>query len=340
MGEGTKESPYTSEDVLRLIEENGGTAEGLDLSRKIFEAGIDLRGLDLSGIILERAVFSVSPLFGLDNLPPDIVELDKISKEDLLSSIKDVHLEGVCLERANLKEANLHGAHLEGADLIDAHLERADLVGAHLERADLIFAHLESADMECTYLEGANLYSAHLEGAYLTETQFSRDTNFTSVHWGNYILGEEEERQFDVATDTYRRLKIWYTEHGIYDVAGEFFYREMEAKRKAQSWKKEPASKLWSWVMRLLCGYGERYANVVIAALVIIFGLAVVYVYGGLNLAYAIYFSAVSFTALGSASWVNITPEGWVRALGAVESFLGVFMMALFLVTFIRKMTR
>ena len=125
----------------------------------------------------------------------------------------------------------------------------------------------------------------------------------------------------------------------MYDIAGKFFYREMEAKRKAQSWKSEPLSKLWSWVIMLLCGYGENYERVVVSALVIIFGLAVVYVYGGLNLAYAIYFSAVSFTALGYGSWAD-TPIGWVQGLGAAESFIGVFMMALFLVTFIRKMTR
>ena len=32
MGDGTKENPYTREDVLRLIKENGGTAKELDLS--------------------------------------------------------------------------------------------------------------------------------------------------------------------------------------------------------------------------------------------------------------------------------------------------------------------
>jgi len=32
MGDGTQENPFTREDVLRLIEENGGTAKGLDLS--------------------------------------------------------------------------------------------------------------------------------------------------------------------------------------------------------------------------------------------------------------------------------------------------------------------
>jgi len=55
MGDGTKENPYTREDVLRLIKENGGKAEGLDLSGKTFEDGIDLRGLDLKGIMLEES---------------------------------------------------------------------------------------------------------------------------------------------------------------------------------------------------------------------------------------------------------------------------------------------
>lgn len=32
MGDGTKENPYTREDVLKLIEENGGIAKGLDLT--------------------------------------------------------------------------------------------------------------------------------------------------------------------------------------------------------------------------------------------------------------------------------------------------------------------
>ncbi len=37
MGNGTEENPYTREDVLKLIEENGGTAKGLDLLGKAFE---------------------------------------------------------------------------------------------------------------------------------------------------------------------------------------------------------------------------------------------------------------------------------------------------------------
>ena len=72
-----------------------------------------------------------------------------------------------------------------------------------------------------------------------------------------------------------------------------------------------------------------------------IFGSAVAYsLFGGLDLPYSLYFSVISFTALGYGSWVNIRPEGWVQALGATESFIGVFMMALLLVTFVRKWTR
>lgn len=341
MGDGTKENPYTREDVRRLIEQNGGKAEGLDLSEKVFEAGIDLRGLDLSGIILERAVFSCSPLFGLDNLPPD-VELYK--EEDLLSSIKDVHLEGVCLEHANLKEANLVGAYLEGADLIEAHLERAILTGAHLEGADLISADLEGADLECTHLEGANLYNANLKGAYLADTQFSRDTNFMSVQWGNYILGEEEDGDFGEAEDAYRRLKQWYTNAGVYDIAGEFFYREMEAKRKSMKWWPQPWHRAWVEFVSFICGYGERPYRVILWAASVVLGLALIYFAIGSTWEWwafwnSLYFSAVSFTALGYGSWLQATND-WIKGIGAFESFVGVFTIALFLITFTRKMRR
>ena len=50
-----KERPLTREDVLKLIRENGGKAEGLDLSDRKFADAIDLSNLDLSGIKLNNA---------------------------------------------------------------------------------------------------------------------------------------------------------------------------------------------------------------------------------------------------------------------------------------------
>ena len=50
-------------------------------------------------------------------------------------------------------------------------------------------------------------------------------------------------------------------------------------------------------------------------------------------------FSAMSFTALGYASWLE-TSNAWIKGIGALESFIGVFTIAIFLITFVRKMTR
>ncbi len=309
MGDGTEKNPYTREDVLRLIKEHGGKAEGLDLIEKWFEKNIDLSKLDLWGIIL---------------------------KGDNLAS---AHLEGAILREA----------HLEGAYLGDAHLEGANLGAAHLEEAYLMEARLQGAYLGDAHLEGANLGAAHLEEAYLMEAQFSPETRLEAANWGNYILGEEKEGPFVWAEAIYRRLKIWYTEHGMYDIAGKFFYREMEARRKAQSWRK-PHLKLWNWVMRLLCGYGEKPLRVVVSGISVLFVLALIYFFSRGVAPYnftieafssSLYYSAVSFIALGYGPWFSANSvRSWVQGVGVAEAFSGVFMMALFLVTFTRKMIR
>jgi hypothetical protein len=299
-----EEEPLTREDVLRLIEEHGGKTKGLDLSDRVFEGGIDLRGIDLFGIILERAT------------------LERVHLEG--ATLVDAHLERATLERVHLEGATLFGVHLEGATLLRAHLEGATLLGAHLEGADLSYA--------------------HLEGARLMWATFSPDTKFEDTDWGSkYILGEEVDKDFGLATEVYRTLKQCHTNAGMYDIAALFYYREMEARRKATSWRARPIWKTWMWAMRLLCGYGEKPERVLVSAAIIIFGLAGFYNWLGsfasktfLN---CLYYSATSFTALGYGSWAP-QPSGWAKAMGAVEAGMGVFMMALFLVTFTRKMVR
>jgi hypothetical protein len=336
MGDGTRENPFTSEDVIELVAGNGDNAQGLDLSGKYFIGGIDLSGLDLEGVNARGIVLNTAILKGI------VIDNSHLEGIRLIGA----NLEGAYLENAHLESANLSGANLVNTHFVGAYLEKAQLTAAHLEGAEFFDAHLEEANLINTFLDKTRLSGAHLKKVKMVGAKFTTNTEMASIDWGDYILSEEKEGEKQTqrasiksAEEIYRKLKIWYTEHGIYDVAGEFYYREMEAKRKAQSWKKETTSKLWSWVIRLLCGYGERYGNVVVAALVIIFGLAMVYVYSGQNLADAIYFSAVSFSALGYGGWVS-TPLSWVWGVGVAESFLGVFMMALFITTFTRKMTR
>jgi len=284
MGDGTEQNPYIRDDVLRLIEENGGKAEGLDLSGKTFEIGIDLHKLDLQGIILDRA-------------------------------------ELIC-------------ANLENSNLQQAYLRHTILNGANLRNADLFLAKLEGADISLAELEGARLYGADILQANLEEY----------VNWGDYILGDEEAGNFSPdAVEVYRQLKQWYTNAGFYDVAGEFFYREMEAKRKALEWWSNPFPRAWSKFLSLICGYGERPLRVIGWAATVVFGLAAVYYFWGSFSSSSfwdtLYYSAASFTALGYGQWAP-QPTGWAKIMGAVEAFIGVFTMALFLITFVRKLAR
>jgi uncharacterized protein YjbI with pentapeptide repeats len=423
-----RKRPLTREDVLKLIEENSGKAEGLDLSGANLsqrKGKADLSGLDLHGIILKGADLRGVNLSNA-NLQEARLEAAFLKEANLRnanlrrSNLRDAQLEeadlhgaDLCeadLKRALLKGANLRAAtpmeaHLVGAILREADLRDAFLMGATLANAELDEAKLQGADLECVDLSeatlwDANLYGADLGGAALRKTDFwgadlrevdfeeatfeevefrdarlqgaylyaidipphFRDIELEDVDWGNFILGTERIGEFKEAEVIYRHLKMWHTDRGLYGIAGEFYFRELEARRKA-IWSKDyprlpkeaprwgkalyQLKRVRDWLglttVGALCGYGEKPSRVVLAAAVIIFGLAGLYAAFGsfssgafLN---CLYYSAVSFTALGYGSWAP-QPTGWVKGLGAVEAFVGVFMMALFLVTFTRKMTR
>ena len=100
---------------------------------------------------------------------------------------------------------------------------------------------------------------------------------------------------------------------------------------------------LWLNALGMLCGYGERPGRAIGWIIVTFIGLTLVYFLGsGLSddrFPQCLYFSAASMTALGYGKWVP-GADGWVRALGALESFLGIFLMALFVGALTRKMTR
>lgn len=287
-----KEKPFTREDVLRLIEEHGGP-EGLDLSGKTFEAGIDLRDLNLGLIILKEARFAVSFVRGTTT-----------------------------------------------AD-IGAQLQKARLIRANLQGASLRFAGLQEADLSNTNLKGANLSDTHLEGARLYRAQFDNTTNFQGVSWGDYKIGEELDGKFDLAVDAYRRLKVWYTQAGYSDTAAKFYYREKEASRKgARRWNDRAAG----WLSWAVFGHGEGWKRLLFGWIVgVIFVLAAAYYFLGSFSSSSfwdtLYYSATSFSALGYGKWAP-QPTGWAKGMGAAEAIIGVFMMALLLVTFVRKWTR
>lgn len=325
------EKPLTREDVLRLIEEHGGP-RGLDLSHRKFEDVIDLSGLALEGIILAhsrlfRAEFSGS-------------NLNK-------ANLSCARLSYAKFNPLDSKPTSLVAADMRGAHLINAEFREADLTAAKFGQAEGEIS-LRGGSIDGCDLRGANLfladfggcffYSAKLQGAYVRGA-FLEDVHLEEADWGNYVLGEEESKQYGFAETYYRRFKIWYNNAGMYDIAGQFYFREMTVYREALKWWPNPLPRAWSKFLSILCGYGEKPLRVVAAAAVVVFVMAAICSASALTFPSALYYSAASFTALGYGLWVP-NPEGWVKALGAAEAFVGVFIIALFLITFVRKMTR
>jgi len=157
------------------------------------------------------------------------------------------------------------------------------------------------------------------------------------------------------AEEIYRTLRMTCEQQGHHRTSGEFFYREMLMRHR-----RLPRGSLEYWVSsfaRFLYGYGERPAFIIANALVYLAGMAVLYLAIGLvegdrpvvfdaaagwgaNLvAYGkcLYFSIITYTTVG---YGDITPVDVAKPLAALEALSGNFMMALFVVVFVRKLAR
>jgi hypothetical protein len=142
------------------------------------------------------------------------------------------------------------GAYLEGVRLDDA-----DLRCICLRTAKLVKADLQRTKMQDAHLKGANLAGADVRGACLSEARILEAQNmfdFTTstsarlegVEWGAYRRPEEHDvdskgqgtRACEYAhlAEGYRDIKNALLRCGEYEAAGEFYYREMECRRKKE----------------------------------------------------------------------------------------------------------
>jgi uncharacterized protein YjbI with pentapeptide repeats len=340
---------------------SGAHLEGADLQ------GAHLEGANLSGAYLKKANLLKAHLEKASladaRLEGAVLEEARLDWADLSGAnlekayLMNAYLDGANLSGAHLKEAQLEDISLEGAKLAKAHLEGANLQRANLQGATLQGAHLQQANLKYCDLSGVdtNLNKADLEGAKLYAANLFQ-ANIEGINWGaNYIVGEEQDSKQEAnkdkkrelmkeAASVYRNLKRWHTEQGSYDLAGEFFFREMTARRKTLKWRPNPFPRIWSNFVSFICGYGERPLRAIIWAASVIVGFALIYFLIGSTWEWgafgnSLYFSALSFTTLGYGSWLEIT-NAWIKGIGVFESFIGIFTIALFLITFVRKMTR
>ena len=162
-------------------------------------------------------------------------------------------------------------------------------------------------------------------------------------------------KKYREAEEIYRNLSVHLSSAGIYEDASQFLYREMVVRRKQMPLFS--IRRFCSKSIDLLCGYGEKTYRILLSAAALIFFISWIHYLAGVRLGEqllrldwnqtfqnnfseyfaCLYFSVVSFTTRGFG---DITPFGLSRFAAALEAFIGAFMIALFVLTFVRKMIR
>lgn len=267
--------------------------------------------------------------------------------------LKHAALAGVDLVNHGSRNGyRLHNADLYRADLQNAHLFALDLRGSSLMKADLRGSNLHCADLRDCNLLGIRLEAARLDNVIwdtqLLQERRGRERQRAGDH-------ETAHQLFTEAEETYRNLRLHLEKAGLFEQAGIFFHREMVMRRLQMP--RYSGKRLLSWLVDLFSGYGEKPLNVVLFSLGLIFICGLLYFLVGVrhgdlplrlalergwlanlkDLAGCLYFSVVTFTTLG---YGDITPHGLARPIAAFEAFAGSFTMALFVVVFVKKMTR
>ncbi|NVD06014.1 potassium transporter Kef [Vibrio sp. JPW-9-11-11] len=270
-------------------------------------------------------------------------------------------LDGFQLARTDLEDIDLvnrgckDGYQCRGADFYRANLTDAHFFGLDLRGSSLMKAKLIGANLHCAKLGGCNLLGADLARAKLE-----------NIEWGRFLKQELEAKQamrqrrspqaaqlYQEAEEVCRNIRKQCEKQGLFEMAGDFFKREMRFRRYQMS--RFSTKRIISKLVDLFCGYGEDPLRVVGFSIFLIMVCALAYffldttgahpIYEGvtgwqfyvLEFFNSLYFSVVTFTTLG---YGDISPVGIARFIAACEAFLGSFTMALFVVVFVKKMTR
>ncbi|WP_407332718.1 ion channel [Enterovibrio sp. 27052020O] len=272
-------------------------------------------------------------------------------------------LRGIIVKRADLQDINLvrHGPG-GGYDLSHANFYRSNMTCAHLFNAKFDHGSLMKADLHDANIHCASFINCNLLGVKLT------DTKIDNIKVGHTLQQEAEGRRaekrndmetaldlYEQSEEIYRDLRKASEAHGIFTMAGYFLQKELTMRRYQMPYFS--TQRAMSKTVDLFCGYGESPIRVVFFSLALILISAMLYFVTGIQFsgepvgysaeqglsgnlqafAECLYYSVVTFTTLGYGDYI---PIGMSRLVAATEAFTGSFTIALFVVVFVKKMTR
>lgn len=272
-------------------------------------------------------------------------------------------MDGFQLKRVDLSHINLvKPGSKNGYTIRDADLYRANLNNAHLFAIDFSGSSLMKANLSFSNLHCANLIGCNLLGVDISKCRLE------NIQWGDFSCQEVKAKEAfsegevalardhcQEAEEIYRNIRKNCEKQGLFQTAGYFFHREMVVRRYQMP--QYSFDRLVSKMVDAFCGYGEKPLNVVIFSMVLILFCAISYFFLGISGAHGmveaslnssfkdnvlafgncLYYSVVTFTTLG---YGDFTPVGPSKVMAALEAFTGSFTMALFVVVFVKKMTR
>lgn len=324
------------------------------------------KGYEIRNKIIKRIKKGVGSFDILKNLPytDEVPEGYQDFRGINLKREKLAGITRICLPRTSFNYSNLYKAELKNGNYQDSYFISADIIYAEFMNSDFVGAKLKKAILKFTNLQGSDLRRANFTDANIFRTDFKNCEVNEETDFGDKVL-HEQRKHYKEAEEIYRNLKSLFHSNGLYERAGKYYYRESFCKTRwlkeqihntIQFWKK---LRLWfSWfyrkaILEWIIGYGERPRNILITWLITLLVSTIIYWVIGIrvdnaetmnifsdfidSLSKSAFLSITTFTALG---YGNITPLGFGKTWVIIEAILGYFILALFLVVFIRKAIR
>ena len=268
---------------------------------------------------------------------------------------KNESLSNSNLSKANLQNINLVNCDIQNSDFSKANLENASLYGANLKGCNLFKVNLKNANLNNSNLENCNLLGANFENTKLRNVKWGENYKVvneieaeTAYKNKDYKLAKEKYRE---AEDIYRAIKISMQSQTLGEETGQFFIREMIAKRK--QFDRFSGSRIGSKIIEITTGYGEKLGNIAFTILGII--IACMFLYGIEGVSYQgktlgffsddfslvstlgnlFYFSVVVYSTVGFGEMVPIGPLG--KSIMIFEGIIGGLVLAILIIALYKK---